>query len=199
MQTINCAALPDTLIESELFGYEPGAFTGAMRRGKRGAIEAAQGGTLFLDEINSLSAVAQSKLLRVLETHKIRRVGADNEIPVDFRLICATNVPLDQLCQTGDFRWDLYYRLNLISLSIPPLRGRREDIIPLANFFLESVCRKNKLQKMLSSGSYEFLLNYDWPGNVRELRNFIERSVLLSEENDIMLDLREYLPELCAG
>lgn len=195
LQAINCAALPDTLIESELFGYEPGAFTGASKSGKRGVIEAANGGTLFLDEINSLPLAAQSKLLRVLETHRVRRVGAEKEIPADFRLITASNVSLEKMCRDGLFRMDLFYRINLISLSIPPLRQRREDIIPLTNHFMEEICRENKQQKVLSANSYRFLMEYSWPGNVRELRNFIERALLLSDQDSIVVELADYLPE----
>lgn len=195
LQAINCAALPDTLIESELFGYEPGAFTGASKSGKRGVIEAANGGTLFLDEINSLPLAAQSKLLRVLETHRVRRVGAEKEIPADFRLITTSNVSLEKMCRDGLFRMDLFYRINLISLSIPPLRQRREDIIPLTNHFMEEICRENKQQKVLSANSYRFLMEYSWPGNVRELRNFIERALLLSDQDSIVVELADYLPE----
>ncbi len=196
MQVVNCAAVPENLVESELFGYEPGAFTGASKNGKKGMIESADGGTLFLDEINSLSLMSQGKLLRVLETKKIRRVGSDREIPVDFRLICATNVSLEEMCRKGTFREDLYYRINLLGISVLPIRQRREDIIPLANYFLKQATKETNQRKVLSANSYQFLMEYDWPGNVRELRNFIERGVLLDPEDNIILELTDYLPEL---
>ncbi|MCR4672811.1 MAG: sigma 54-interacting transcriptional regulator [Lachnospiraceae bacterium] len=189
--TINCAAMQDTLIESELFGYEPGSFTGASRNGKKGAVELANGGTLFLDEINSLSPAAQGKLLRVLETRKLRRVGAEKEIDVDFRLIVASNASLLELCDEGLFRRDLYYRINLLHLIIPPLRDRKEDIFPMANAFLREVRKKYGYQKIFSPTFCEFLIEHDWPGNVRELQNCIEQSYLMSDEGEIMLRVPE--------
>lgn len=194
MLVINCSALPDSLLEPELFGYEPGLFTGGLRQGKIGVIESVAGGTLFLDEINSLNPTAQSKLLRALETHRIRRMGGEREIDVDFRLIAAANHSLEEMCRQGTFRADLYYRLNLINLAIPPLRERKEDILPLAQAFLDEFCDKYKRQRVLSIRAYEFLFGYDWPGNVRELRNLVERSVILSDPDDVSLNLKEYLP-----
>ncbi|MCD8350854.1 MAG: sigma 54-interacting transcriptional regulator [Planctomycetaceae bacterium] len=195
MLVINCSALPDSLLESELFGYEPGAFTGGLRQGKIGVVESVAGGTLFLDEINSLNPLAQSKLLRTLETHRIRRVGGDREIDVDFRLVAASNNPLEEMCRQGTFRKDLYYRLNLINLTIPPLRERKEDILPLAQAFLDEFCDKYNRQRVLSSRAYEFLYSHDWPGNARELRNLVERSVILSDPDDVSLNLKDYLPD----
>ncbi len=199
MLVINCSALPDNLLESELFGYEPGLFTGGLRQGKIGVIESVAGGTLFLDEINSLNPMAQSKLLRTLETHRIRRIGGDREIDVDFRLIAAANTPLEEMCRLGTFRKDLYYRLNLINLTIPPLRERMEDILPLAQSFLDEFCDKHNRQRVLSIRAYEFLFGYDWPGNVRELRNMVERSVILSDPDDVSLNLKDYLPDAMEG
>lgn len=193
MLVINCSALADTLLESELFGYEPGLFTGGLRQGKIGVVESVAGGTLFLDEINSLNPVAQSKLLRTLETHRIRRVGGEREIDVDFRLIAAANNSLEEMCRRGAFRTDLYYRLNLIHLTLPPLRERLEDILPLAQSFLDEFCEKYNRQRVLSTRSYEFLYRHDWPGNVRELRNLVERSVILSDPDDVSLDLKDFL------
>lgn len=141
MVEINCAALPENLLEAELFGYEKGAFTGALNTGKPGMVEEANGGTLFLDEINSLPLALQGKLLRVLESHKSKRLGAVSEREIDFRLLAATNQDLKTCVEKGSFRADLYYRLNVIPLEIPPLRNRREDIIPLALFFLDHFCK----------------------------------------------------------
>lgn len=177
---INCASLPESLLEAELFGYEKGAFTGASSGGKTGFIEAANDSTLLLDEINSMPLSLQAKLLRVLETKSIIRVGAVKPRPVKFRLIAATNADLAQCVRDGTFRADLYYRLNVIPLVVPALRERREDIIPLAEFFLEHFCEKYNLKKEFSPKVYQMLQRYDWPGNVRELRNLVERMVVMS-------------------
>ena len=183
MIEINCAALPENLLESELFGYEKGAFTGASNSGKAGMIEEAQGGTLFLDEINSLPMALQGKLLRVLESHKSKRIGAVGEKKIDFRLITATNRDLKKCVEEGTFRADLYYRLNVIPLKIPALRHRKEDIIPLAVFFTDFYCEKYGRTKVLSKKILDELLKYEWPGNVRELKNIIERIVITGSVN----------------
>ncbi len=192
MISLNCAALPDTLLESELFGYEPGAFTDAHRR-KEGLIEKANGGTLFLDEIGNTSFSLQAKLLRVLEEGNFLRLGGTKPIQVDIRIVSATNKVLKEAVTKGEFREDLYYRLNVLPLFIPPLRERREDILPLA---LDIMQHLNKELKKNFAGftptAAELLQNYPWPGNIRELRNVIERMMILSKESDIS---EEDLPE----
>ena len=192
MISLNCAALPDTLLESELFGYEPGAFTDAHRR-KEGLIEKANGGTLFLDEIGNTSFSLQAKLLRVLEEGNFLRLGGTKSIQVDVRIVSATNKVLKEAVTKGEFREDLYYRLNVLPLFIPPLRERREDILPLA---LDIMQHLNKELKKNFAGftptAAELLQNYPWPGNIRELRNVIERMMILSKESDIS---EEDLPE----
>lgn len=180
MVEINCAALPENLLEAELFGYERGAFTGALNAGKPGLVESANGGTLFLDEINSLPLALQGKLLRVLETHKSKRLGAVKEEEIDFRLLAATNQDLKACMIHGTFRADLYYRLNVIPLEIPPLRQRRADIIPLSTFFLDYFCKKYSRTKVFTRPVLEQLEHYDWPGNVRELKNVVERLLVTS-------------------
>lgn len=180
MITVNCAAFSENLIESELFGYEKGSFTGANKEGKMGLVEAADGGTLFLDEINSLPLSIQGKILRTLEEKSIQRVGSTKTKKVDFRLIEATNRNLTEMVHDGTFREDLYYRLQVIPLTIPPVRERQEDIVPLCLHFLHHFCIKYNLQKNLSEQVLETLKNYDWPGNVREIRNFAERIVVMT-------------------
>ena len=176
---VNCGALAEGLIESELFGHEKGAFTGAQYR-RKGKFEMADGGTLFLDEIGDISLKTQVDLLRVLEEKKIIRVGGNVEIPVDFRLIAATNRNLEAMVAEGRFREDLYYRLNVFSIAIPPLRERREDIAPLAKSFLGRFARAmNKPVISISHDAMALLTAYDWPGNVRELQNALERAVLV--------------------
>ena len=176
---VSCAALPETLLESELFGYEKGAFTGALTN-KVGRFEMANSGTLFLDEIGDLSPSTQVKLLRVLQEREFERVGGTQTIHVDIRLIVATNKDLEKEVREGRFREDLYYRLNVVSIFLPPLRERREDIPVLVNHFLERACQENKKKvKYISDESMEILMNYAWPGNVRELENAIERAVVL--------------------
>lgn len=187
MVEINCAALPDNLLEAELFGYEKGAFTGAAQSGKMGMIEQAQGGILFLDEINSLPLPLQGKLLRVLESHKSKRIGALKEREIDFRLLAASNEDLLGCVERGTFRSDLYYRLNVIPLMIPPLRERREDIAPLALYFLDQFCQKYGREKVLTRQALDQLTAYDWPGNVRELKNVVERMVITSSVGTIEL------------
>ena len=178
--TVNCAAFPENLIEAELFGYEKGSFTGASREGKTGLVEAADGGTLFLDEINSLPLNVQGKLLRTLEEKSIQRIGSTKVKKVDFRLIAATNRSLSDMVQQGSFREDLYYRIQVIPLTIPPVRNRKEDIVPLCLHFLHYFCQKYNIQKGFSDSVLEEIQDYHWPGNVREIRNFIERMVVMT-------------------
>lgn len=179
---VNCAAIPDTLLESELFGYEEGAFTGAVKGGKQGLFELANGGTLFLDEIGDISSHLQVKLLRVLQDRKVRRIGSAREIPVDVRILAATNRHLEALIEKGTFREDLYYRLNVIPLFLPPLRERKEDIAVLAEFFLKRFSTKlHKAVQCISQEALQKLEGYHWPGNIRELENVIERAVNIVE------------------
>ncbi len=175
---VNCAAIPESLIESELFGYEAGSFTGAKSSGHKGMFESADGGTIFLDEIGELPLPMQSKLLRVLENGEIRRIGSAASRKVDVRVIAATNRDLKKEVAKGAFREDLYYRLMVLPIVIPPLRDRKEDIIPLAQTFLEKFNRKYYMKKELTEAACEKLAAYDWPGNVRELKNMMERLVL---------------------
>ena len=177
---VNCASLPENLLEAELFGYEKGAFTGAAPGGKKGLFETAEGSTLFLDEINSMPLNLQGKVLRAIETKTVQRIGSTHTIPVDFRLITATNEDLAQLVEAKQFRADLYYRLNVIPIRLPPLRERREDIVPLANYFLAHFCQKYSKDKVFTPHTLEIFRAYLWPGNVRELRNVVERSVVMS-------------------
>lgn len=172
---VNCAAIPPDLMESELFGYDRGAFTGARSAGKPGLFEMANHGTLFLDEIGELPLPMQSKLLRVLESGEVMRIGSGKLIKTDVRLIVATNRDLKKLVEENKFREDLFYRLNVIPMYLSPLRDRKEDIIPLAQHFLERNMRKYKLRRELTPDLQKTLLQYNWPGNIRELRNVIER------------------------
>ena len=182
---VNCAALPESLIESELFGHEKGSFTGAVAR-KRGRFELAEGGTLFLDEIGDLSPAMQVKLLRALQEREFERVGGTDTIKVNVRLITATNVDLEQAVSDGRFRSDLYYRLNVFSIYLPPLRERKTDILLLADHFLEKYGRQNgKRIKRISTPAIDMLMTYHWPGNVRELENVVERATLVCEGNVI--------------
>jgi Nif-specific regulatory protein len=182
---LNCAALPSELLESELFGHERGAFTGAVGP-KKGRFELAHTGTLFLDEIGELSAEAQAKLLRALQEGEIQRLGSEKSIRVDVRIICATHQPLENLIQSGRFREDLYYRINVFPIFIPPLRERREDILPLAEYFLEYFAKEYaKNIKRISMPAIDLLTQYQWPGNVRELRNCMERAALICNEEAI--------------
>ncbi len=191
---INCASIPETLLESELFGHEKGAFTGAYKQ-KKGKFEIAHGGTLFLDEIGELPLTLQAKLLRVLQDGRFTRVGGVENIEVNVRLIAATNANLERLLEEGKFREDLYYRLNVIPILIPPLRERVEDIGPLTDFFIHKYSQKNKKHiKGISQEARYILMNYDWPGNVRELENAIENAVVMAEGEIITpSDLPGYL------
>ncbi|AYD41109.1 PAS domain S-box protein [Clostridium fermenticellae] len=188
---INCGAIPENLIESELFGYEKGAFTGANKEGKIGLFELADTGTIFLDEVGELPLDMQVKLLRVLQEGEIKRVGGIKNIKVDVRVIAATNRNLEDMVRKKAFREDLYYRLNVIPITILPLRKRRADIEPLAKYFLQMFNKKYDFNKKISSGAMESLKRYEWPGNVRELKNIIERVVIMSTGNNI---LRSDLP-----
>jgi len=180
---VNCSALPETLAESELFGHERGAFTDA-RAARIGLFEAADGGTLFLDELPSLSLALQAKVLTAVEDHKIRRVGASKEIPVDVRIIAATNRDLPQSVVKGEFREDLYHRLDLFSIDIPPLRERGDDILVLAETFLERLAKRHRVSgKSLSAAGRKNLIAYSWPGNVRELAHELERAIVFDESN----------------
>jgi len=182
---VNCAALPEGVIESELFGHEKGAFTGAVAA-RKGRFELAQGGTLFLDEIGDLSPAMQIKLLRVLQEKEFERVGGTSTIKADVRLIAATNRVLEQLIEKEQFRQDLYYRMNVFPVHIPPLRERRTDILLLADYFAERYSRQNhKNVRRISTPAIDMLMAYHWPGNVRELENCIERAVLLSDDDVI--------------
>ncbi len=192
---INCSAIPETLLESELFGYAPGAFTGARRGGKPGLLAAADKGTLFLDEIGDLSLSLQPKLLQAIEEKRFFPVGSSNQKQADVRIIAATNQNLEQLIREGRFRQDLFYRLNALTIWIPPLRQRREDILPLLYHFLHKCNEEFGLRRQLSPTVVKCLLAYSWPGNVRELRNLIERLVLtartdLIEEDDLPENVR---------
>jgi two-component system, NtrC family, response regulator HydG len=189
---INCAAITDTLLESELFGHEKGAFTSAVAM-KKGKLEMAEGGTVFLDEIGELAPGVQAKLLRVLQEHEFERVGGVKTIPLDIRVIAATNRDLKEAAEKKEFRLDLYYRLNVVSVKMPALRERRKDIPILASYFVKRCAEKVKRDvRGISAEARACLMAYDWPGNVRELENAIERAVVLGSSEMI---LPEDLPE----
>jgi DNA-binding NtrC family response regulator len=193
---VNCSALPDTLLESELFGYEKGSFTDA-RKSKKGLFELADGGTLLLDELGEMKLSLQSKLLRVLEERVVRRIGGQKEIPVEVTVIATTNRDLSGALQRGDFRTDLFYRLNAFSLHIPPLRERREDIPVLASHFLAAFTKEhNKAVEGFSAEAEHLMLSYDWPGNVRELKNVVQGIVVLQNARMI---IPEHLPLEVSG
>ncbi|MFG6114163.1 sigma-54-dependent Fis family transcriptional regulator [Halobacillus sp. MO56] len=190
---MNCAAIPEQLIESELFGYQDGAFTGAKKGGKPGKFELANGGTLFLDEINSMSADMQVKLLRALQQNEITRVGGNHSIPINVRVVAASNYPLEELVEQGSFRKDLFYRLGIIVIDIPPLRERTEDIPELFETLLQKVCHRLGM----NTCDYDPLIlpplqSYSWPGNIRELENYIERAVVLAQGETITI---KHLPD----
>jgi len=185
---VNVPALTETLLESELFGHEKGAFTGAEKM-KKGRFEVANGGTLFLDEVGDIPQPIQVKLLRILQEHQFERVGGTEKIEVDVRIIAATNKDLEQKIKEGAFREDLFYRLNVVSINIPPLRERKEDILPLIENFIEKYCKENDKEKLeISKEATDVLMKYNYPGNVRELENIIERAVVLTRGNIITLN-----------
>jgi Nif-specific regulatory protein len=183
---INCAALTESLLESELFGHEKGAFTGAIAQ-KKGKIEVATGGTLFLDEISELAPGMQAKLLRVLQEREVEPVGGTRSIKVDVRVVAATNRNLQEAVRAGQFRGDLYFRLNVVTITTPPLRDRREDVPQLAEYFIAKISAKYKVPaKPLSAQAHSLLMQYDWPGNIRELENAMERAVVLGAGPEIV-------------
>lgn len=186
---INCAALPPSLIESELFGYEEGAFTGARRAGSPGVFEMASGGTLLLDEIGDLGLALQAKLLRLLQEREVTRIGGKKPIPIDVRLIASTNQDLEKMVNANRFRKDLFYRLNVVRIVVPPLRSRPADIPLLANHFLDYFAKKYNVTRRISPDLMKAFVEYNWPGNVRELENIIERLVILSPEESLDISL----------
>ena len=186
---VNCAALSEQLLESELFGYTDGAFTGASKGGKTGLFELAQGGTIFLDEIGEMPIRFQAKLLRVIQEKEIRKIGGDEYIPVDVRIMSATNQNIPDLIEKGLFRRDLYYRINLLAIHIPPLRERRDDIPLIFKRFVEKKSKAlNIVEPMVEKEAMDGLKKYSWPGNIRELRNVAERAVIFSLSKNITLD-----------
>jgi Nif-specific regulatory protein len=184
--TVNCAAIPEGIIESELFGHERGAFTGAVRK-RQGRFEQAQGGTIFLDEVGDLPPLMQVKLLRILQERTFERVGSNEPIKADIRVIAATHRDLESGVADGTFREDLYWRLNVVPILLPPLRERKEDLPLLIDYFLSRYNRENQKQVRLSPELRRLMLNYHWPGNIRELQNCIERTVVLAENEPIGL------------
>lgn len=192
--TVNCSAIPEQLIESELFGYEAGSFTGGHKNGRIGKFQLADGGTIFLDEIGDMPLHMQAKLLRVLQNGEIEKIGRQKNIPVNVRVIAATNQPLEDLIEQKRFRADLYYRLNVIPIHIPPLRERGNDIILLANHFLATFNKRYHKNARFSEEIYQILLRYSWPGNVRELQNTIESAVVLCRNECIQLT---DIPNIC--
>ena len=185
---VNCAALNENLLESELFGHEKGSFTGADKQ-HRGRFEMAHGGTIFLDEIGDIPLATQVKLLRILQEQKFERVGGSQTLDVDVRILAATNRNLEEAIKAGSFREDLYYRLNVVTLDIPPLRKRRQDISLLLEHFLHFYAKENKRKKLtFSKEAWNLLNRYDYPGNVRELQNIVQRSVILSRRETITSD-----------
>lgn len=175
---VNCAAIPETLLESEMFGYVGGAFTGAEKKGKMGLFEMANGGTIFLDEIAEIPIHLQPKLLRVLQEKEIMRIGGKDVLALDIRIIAATNKDLQESIERGSFRQDLYYRLNIMQIELPPLRERRKDIPALTKFFLDRFNIEYRMNKYISNGAMDLLYSYQWPGNIRELENIIERLMI---------------------
>lgn len=191
---INCSAIPESLLEAELFGYEGGAFTGSTKYGREGLFEAADHGTIFLDEIGEMPLSMQPKLLRTLQEQSLYRVGGNKSIPINVRILAATNRNLWDMVQEKRFREDLYYRLNVVTIRIPPLRDRDGDILLLADAFLQQFNEKYQRQKHFSKSAQEFMLEYRWPGNIRELRNLVERLVILGAQAQITVaGVRKYL------
>ncbi len=184
---INCGAISESLIESELFGYAEGAFTGASKKGKKGFFEMANGGTIFLDEISELPTCLQSKMLRAIQEKEITPVGGTKPISLDLKIVVATNKKLEKLVEEGKFREDLYYRLAVMQIEIPPLRDRREDIVPLSLYFLEKFNNKFHMKKNFSLDVLSYFKNNKWPGNVRQLENYIEQLMIVSEEDHITM------------
>ncbi|MGZ3648723.1 MAG: sigma-54 interaction domain-containing protein [Syntrophales bacterium] len=193
---VNCAAIPSELLESEFFGYDEGAFTGAKRGGKKGLFEEADGGTVLLDEIGELPLNMQSKLLRVLQESEMTRIGSSRAIPVNVRVISSTNLSREKIMDDSRFRQDLFYRLTVVPIRLPPLRERREDILPLAHYFLKNKNAKYNKNVKLSKRLMAKLYGYDWPGNVRELKNVIERLVILYDSDEIGEDAYDYIDQL---
>ena len=188
---VNCGAIPDNLLESELFGYEAGAFTGANKKGKAGLIELADNGTLYLDEIADLPLALQVKLLGVIQDRQVSRLGSTKQKSINFRIIAATNADLKTRIAAGQFRADLYYRLNVIGFYIPPLRRRREDIFPLADFFLKELNSEYGKHVFFEPRAIQLLNSYDWPGNIRELKNTLERIVVMINQSCITREILE--------
>ncbi len=191
-EAINCGAIPENLIESELFGHEKGAFTGADKM-RRGVFERAHGGTLFLDEITEMAADMQVRLLRVLETGKVARVGSENEIPVDVRVLAATNRDTAESVEEGEFRKDLLFRIAVFPINLPPLRNRGDDVILLANHFLSVLNKEHNTQKKLTATAHSRLKRYHWPGNVRQLQNILLRSYIVESTQLEMGCLRDLI------
>jgi DNA-binding NtrC family response regulator len=190
---VNCAAIPSELIESELFGHEKGSFTSAIAQ-KKGKFELAEGGTLFLDEIGDMSLSAQAKVLRALQENKIQRVGGDKDISVNVRVLAATNKDLKKEIEKGNFREDLYHRLSVICIQVPPLRNRKDDIPLLVQYFNEMICRDMGIpEKKFSESAVQELMKHDWPGNVRELKNIIERLIILCSDTIEDVDVKKYI------
>jgi transcriptional regulator with PAS, ATPase and Fis domain len=191
--SVNCGAIPRELIEAELFGYESGAFTGARRGGSPGKFELANGGTLFMDEIGDMALSAQAKVLRALQENKITRVGGDKDIPVDARVVAATNKDIRHEIEVGNFREDLYHRLSVIEIHVPPLRERQGDIRLLVEHFINDICQQHDIKpKSIESNALELLANYPWTGNIRELHNVVERLIILSDERITADAVRQY-------
>lgn len=186
---INCAAIPENLVESELFGYESGSFTGAKSGGKLGKFELAEGGTLFLDEIGDMPLIMQSKLLRAIQENEIEKIGSEKMIAVDVRIVSATNQNLEELIQEKKFREDLYYRINAFSLHIPPLRERKEDITLLIDYYLNYFNKKYNKDVRLPPKAMSHLHNYEWPGNIREMKNYLENVVVMCEDGECAVSM----------
>ncbi len=192
--TINCAAIPENLLESELFGYEKGAFTGALSR-KRGKFELADKGTLFLDEIGDMPLMLQAKLLNVIQDKEITRLGSEDSIPIDVRIVAATNKNIEKLIRLGHFREDLYYRINVLPIHIKPLRQRKDDIPILIDYFLKKINKRHNKNIHIKNTALKYLINYEWPGNVRELENTIERLIVLNDRDIDEKSLPNYMRE----